>query len=724
MQGGGLILEAYRVGITIGLTNHVSSILSLIARDLAKTDAAAVKLQRTLHTLKLTGMAGLALGGMGLGIMEMFKGSYEAAKKYETALLGFKNLRLDDAINQDANTFAQSTKMMGVSATELITTLTDMHTVLGNYGMARQIAPVMAEMIFANKALYGKEENRRQFDENQAQMLAKVVELRGGWKSPEEFRAQADLMQHVISGTAGRVMPSDYRLALSTGAAYAKQMKPENFFYQLEPLIQELGGNRVGTGLMTSYNRAIQGMGISMTAAQEFLRLGLTDPALMKYTKTGKPSGFKPGAFKYEEQFYDPIRMLDEVLLPKMAKAGITDPKKITNELFTLFGRTGGLMWSTIFQQEEKIKQNMGVNRQAGGLDNTLSLAKGSPTGAEAALHAAWENLKIQSGEAILPIIVPALNALANAIQNLAQVARLHPQMTKLVIQSILAFGALSLVGGGILLLVTALKGLKLVLWDLPKVIARAAAGSAAAAAGGGVPGAPGGGAAGGGFWSNLLKAGTMFSVGQAVGDYIKTHQKETPFLQTPKGPYTPGMTAGQFIAGGNRPGGSGQPGVPIMATFEALKRLVTEAGKPADALKNLATAAVQPVSPLQKLSGTLPFIGSAASTAAAGLDSMGAAIGRLMGAVARGAGGGGTSQEGKVIPIPGKQSDAGLHHHVVAALERIANRPMVLTVNGRVLGDVAMGRLDHEAGRTTTGRDGVDSRATLVPAGAGNFFG
>ena len=77
--------DVYKVGITIALTNKVSSALSLIRGDLAKTDAAALRLKSTLKEIKLLGIGGAIIGGAGfMGLKALEKG-YDAAKKYEQA---------------------------------------------------------------------------------------------------------------------------------------------------------------------------------------------------------------------------------------------------------------------------------------------------------------------------------------------------------------------------------------------------------------------------------------------------------------------------------------------------------------------------------------------------------------------------------------------------------------------------------------------------------------
>src|SRR5665213_3261637 len=107
------MFEAYKVGITIALTNKVSTALALIGRDLAATDLKAKRLQGTLKEIKLLGISGALLGGAGyLGLRALDK-SYEAAKRYEQVFNQFKTLNLGDAVNKDADKFARGAGVIG-----------------------------------------------------------------------------------------------------------------------------------------------------------------------------------------------------------------------------------------------------------------------------------------------------------------------------------------------------------------------------------------------------------------------------------------------------------------------------------------------------------------------------------------------------------------------------------------------------------------------------------
>ena len=455
------MFEAYKVGITIALTNHVSKALLLMQRDFAKTDEHAARLKKTLGSIEKTALKGAILGGVGYAMLVPLKASYEAAKRYEQALNQFRAVGLGDEINSDADKFARSANVIGASATDLIGTVRDLHTALGDYGMAKSLGAQVAQMKFANQAVFGG--HGMDFSDRQLQAMEKIVEMKGGFKSPAQFMAQADMMQKVISGTGGMVKPSDFLQFIKTAGVSGRLLSNESFYYAMEPLIQEMSGGRVGTGAMSAYNNLAQGKS-TVRAAHEMMRLGLLDPKNVQYDKVGQVKKINPGALKGMDQFTsDPYRWMQDVLVPAMASKGITGEKAVLNEMGAIFGnRTGSNLFSLMYLQQDKIAKNMAISKNAMGVDQLVTLAKSSPQGAEMALGKSWENLKIAAGEALIPIVVPALLKLAEGFRSLGGVINRHPTVFKYLIEGAAALSGLALAGGSILLLTAGVKAVGL----------------------------------------------------------------------------------------------------------------------------------------------------------------------------------------------------------------------------------------------------------------------
>jgi hypothetical protein len=447
------MIESFKIGITVGLINHASGALALLGRDLSRADGSAQKLEASLKRIQMMTFGGAALAGAGFLGIKGIESTYEAAKTYEQAFARFQALNLGVSVNSDADKFAQSTRIMGASATDLITTLTDLHTVMGDFNNAKAVAPLIAKMEFANKAVFDKAGVK--FDQKQALDLAKVIELRGGFRSSDEMMLQADFSQHVMSGTGGRVMPSDYLSFLGTGGVPARLQSNDVFYYQMEPLIQAMkgGGSAVGAGLRAAYQNLGQGR-TTTRSAKELERLDLLKPNMVEYDKIGRVKQIKPGGVKGGDLVgSDPMEFLKTVLLPAFAAHGITSDKDIINEFATVFSNPrAAALYSTLFQQMDKIDKNMAINRKAAGITDLEKQAENTPAGVEIKAEKAWENLRIQLGLKIIPLVVPMIDKLANGLQFLAGVAERHPTATAWIMGTAGALSVLALAGGSALL--------------------------------------------------------------------------------------------------------------------------------------------------------------------------------------------------------------------------------------------------------------------------------
>ena len=187
----------------------------------------------------------------------------------------------------------------------------------------------------------------------------------------------------------------------------------QSFYYGMEPLIQEMGGNRVGTGLMSAYNNLAQGRS-TVRAATELMKLGLIDPSMVEYTKIGTIKQVRPGALKDTAGFgSNPYQWMQETCsCLRCGRSGITSESGVLQEMGVLFGnRTASSLFSLMFLQQEKIAKNMKLSQNAMGTDDLVKLARSSPQGADMALaEGVGEPQDCHRSNALIPLIIPTLN--------------------------------------------------------------------------------------------------------------------------------------------------------------------------------------------------------------------------------------------------------------------------------------------------------------------------
>ncbi|MDQ4687622.1 phage tail protein [Janthinobacterium lividum] len=440
-----------------------------LASQQKRLAASAAKQQRvtnaTQHADKLRSKAGnIATAGAGataagaVMAMPIAKGLHEA-KHYQLEKARVNALGLGPKTSQQAIQFAQNMKTYGTSQNENLELVRDAMSIFGDLHHAEMVAPTLAKMKFANKAFFGKEsgeENERIFMD-----LLKVIEQRGGTASSEKFHDQANMMQKVITATGGRVGPTEWLNFIKTGGIAAKIMDDKQFYYQMEPLVQEVGGHRAGTALMSGYTNLYQGR-TTKRAVSNMERLGLIkDRGQVKHDKVAQSATLGPGALLGSDIFRrSQFEWLEQVLLPQLEKKGITDPKEIEDTIGSLFSnRTAGNQFLDMFRQRIQMHKNAKLNAGAYDIEQIYDLGKQQAGGAELEATARLANLKLTMGEKILPLYTQALEMAIAAMTRLNGFMERNPTVAKVMITAFAVLAGLLLVLGPLMLGIAAMIG-------------------------------------------------------------------------------------------------------------------------------------------------------------------------------------------------------------------------------------------------------------------------
>src|SRR5450830_709796 len=409
----------------------------------------ADKLRNKAGSLAMAGAGAMATGAvMGAPVV---KGLNEA-KHYQTEVGRVNALGLGDKVSAEAVAFARNMKTYGTSQLDNLQLLRDGITAFGDTHHAEMVAPTLAKMKFANHAFFGEQEgadNERKFMD-----MLKVIEMRNGTKDAGTFAKQANMVQQVITATGGRVGPEEWLNLIKTGGIASKGVKDESFYYQMESLVQEMGGNRVGTSMMSAYQNLYQGRTTkrSITLMSDLGLIG--DESKVKHDKAGQISFLNPGAIKGAYLFRDSqFQWMEKVLLPQLAKKGITDDKGILDAIGGIFSnRTASNLFSTMYLQRSQIHKNEKLNRGAADIDKLDKLGRDTAGGKELDSEAKLADLKLQMGQKILPLYSSALEMAAGAMQSLTGFMERNPALTKAMIVGFGALAALLVVVGPLML--------------------------------------------------------------------------------------------------------------------------------------------------------------------------------------------------------------------------------------------------------------------------------
>jgi len=426
------------------------------ARAQAATQQTADKIRARAGNLAAAG-AGATVAGMATGA-PIWKGIGES-KHYELEKARIGALGLGDAATKESIEFAKQMKAYGVSQVDKAELMRDALSVFADAHHAEMVLPTLAKMKFANKAVFGQaqgEDNERMFLD-----LLKVVELRGGLSSPEEFKKQSDMVQRVITATGGRVQSDQWLQVIKRGGLAAKGMDSEAFFYSLEPLVQEMGGNTVGTAMMSAYQNLYQGKTTKRTLGN-LDRLGLiADRSKVKEDKAGQVSFMDPGALKGADVFRrSQFEWMETVLLPTLAEKGITGKDQVLDAIGGIFSnRTASNMMAQMYLQRDQIHKNMRLNKGADSIDQLDERAKGMTQGQELDALAKVHDLQKEIGEKVLPLYASALEWVAKAADGVTKFMQENPGLAKAMAIGIAALAAVLLVLGPIMLAIASVLG-------------------------------------------------------------------------------------------------------------------------------------------------------------------------------------------------------------------------------------------------------------------------
>lgn len=437
------------IASTTGAMGGQMTKLDQLAEREKRIGAARSKMNRLQGTAANMAIAGYAAKATGSHILGDLRGALDESKTFEVEAMKIRALGLGDQATADAVKYAKAMKSYGTSTTDNLTLMRDAMTIFADEHHAQMVMPTLSKMKFANEALFGAEDAHA--NEEKFMNMLKVIELRGGTKNEATFRDEANMVQKVITATGGRVGGDQWMQFIQTGGVAAKQMRKDAFFYQMEPLIQEMGGHAVGTGLMSAYSNVYQGK-TTVRAAKQMMALDLLDRKNVEYNKIGMIKQIKPGALAGGDLLKaSPLEWMEKVLLPKLAAKGITDPDKVKDMIATIFtNRTASNLFTTMYMQRDQIHKNERLNAGADGIDEGVTKGQLLTQGHEAEALAKLRTLKTEIGEKVSPAYNAALSITTDLTIRLTEFMREHSTIAQVVIVSLTALAAL-MVGGGTL---------------------------------------------------------------------------------------------------------------------------------------------------------------------------------------------------------------------------------------------------------------------------------
>lgn len=408
--------------------------------------------QKWIGHTKTAAMYGAGAAATGIGALYAMRKPIDETKRMDITENRIGALGLGKDATKEATQYARAMKTFGTSTLDNMGLMLDGVTAFADVHHAKMVAPTLAKMKFGNEAMFGAEqgaENERLFMD-----MLKVIELRNGLKSEAAFNKQANIIQQVVTATGGRVQAPEWLNAIKTGGIAVKGLSDEALYYKMEPIVQELGGHRYGTAAMSAYQNIYQGR-TTKRAANNMERLGLiADPSKLKHDKAGQISFLDVGAIKGAALFKkDQFAWMEQVLLPELAKKGITERGQIHDAIGSIFtNRTASSLFSTMYDQREQIHKNAKLNAGAENIDQLSDRAQNTTTGKEIEAKAKLHDAYLKFGTTILPVYTKAIEIATDALKGFTGWMEKNPTLAKALGIGLLVIATSLIAIGGALL--------------------------------------------------------------------------------------------------------------------------------------------------------------------------------------------------------------------------------------------------------------------------------
>lgn len=465
------MFDAYKIGVTLSLTNHVSKGLLLMVGDFAKTEAQATLLQKRINSIKNDALKGGLLLGAGAGMLMMFKAPLEEAKKFDQALGKFKLFGMSDAQNSDAVKFVRSMDVMGTSYVENMKLMTEAQGVFRESGLlgpaalsgAKLAAPMLAKIQFASSGLDDESKAKMK---TQSMAMLRFVEMRGGLKDATSFNNIANSGWKAIQSSGGNINFEQLRQFMARGGVAAQGLTDASLYAKMEPIIGELKGSTAGNALMTSYNRLVGGVKIPNQVAHLLADNGIWDKSKIEWNAMGGIKKFDGNPLRDMKTLTsDPVEFYEKSILPMYAKMNGgkgMDASDRARENTMIFGRTGGMMFSLIDRQMETINRSVGAWNKTLGVDDSAKIAANTLAGKEIALHANWAKVMNNLGNTILPYAITMVSTLSSGLSYLSGWIDRNKTAVKLLSTGLIVLASGLAINGVVLLLSASFRGLGL----------------------------------------------------------------------------------------------------------------------------------------------------------------------------------------------------------------------------------------------------------------------
>lgn len=462
-------MDVFQIGIRVFLDDRITTGLGPIRTGLTGAHNAAQSLHSSLMRIQQMGAIGRDMfRESAAALHEVIEPAKELSK--QISLMNQNGLTQVEIAKNVATAWKTTQQISNSSATENLKILADFRTILGfSPDKQAESRRLLTPFLKAQTVFESVTENPKVAGE-QAFSALKFIESRGQVRSEKDIERNLSELAKAGTISQGRLLPSDFQQM----AKYMRQMKMsanDQFMFGVMPEImlemKSKGGGASSAGTMVqAFGRMIVQGTMNKVTAGNLADLGLLKGGTLETTTNGTTAMKNAGISNRDIAAANPFEWVMKTLIPAM-EAKYPEIKgnlqKTNLKIVELFK---GNSLATNFIQELYNKapqfQKFGEQRNSlGDLDKQYSGALGNPEVAQRAFAKSLVDLQTAIGEAAIPVIIPAMNALSKVFHESAIYFKDNPQMAQGIVSVIAGFGAL---GGALAAIALPATGVKVLM--------------------------------------------------------------------------------------------------------------------------------------------------------------------------------------------------------------------------------------------------------------------
>ncbi len=446
----------YRVGITLLLTDGVSPGLSKISHQLLGVHASAAQINTQFGKWALAiGGAGAVMAGTALlkGMGKVAGHGKELLDQQDKLIRAGRSQA--EVANLTAEAYAKITKAVPTAkASDVLRVANELTLVKGNFADAAEAAAGALKL----EALLGNATGRK--SEGEGYNVWRALELKNVTLDHAlTDKLMGGMVQSMIA-SGGKITGLDWLTTARQGGVAWTGLSNDFLTGILPTVIQELGGQRTGTSLMTAYQTLAGSSTLRKQQLDMMRKIGIIDESKVTTDKGGRVN-IGPGAIKGAAQgMADPFTWTQEVLKPALEKAGFTTLASQREVMAKLFpNRNANRMFDIFLDPNSvtRIHKDRELYTQAKPLNEAYKdYTTNNPKGVQEAFHSQYESMMQAIGSPLMKSAMPIMTSITEMFNSLAQFANTNPETIKVIGIGIAALGA-ALVGAGAIALIGAI---------------------------------------------------------------------------------------------------------------------------------------------------------------------------------------------------------------------------------------------------------------------------